>query len=105
MSRGYVLEEVATDKQPASPNAAQAVLPNNILVLSGCTVTPASVILLKRAAASLLPRLLPSPAAPHIGMDPGHPTLQLSPGTVLLGYRQARMAHLHPESPLGGCVL
>jgi hypothetical protein len=78
-----MLEEVATDKRPTSSNAAQAVLPNNILVLSGCTVTPASVILLKRAAASLLPCLLPSPAAPPIGMDPGHPTL--SPDTVLLG--------------------
>lgn len=85
MSRGHVLEEVAMDKRPASPGPAQAVLLNNILVLSGCTVTPASVILLKRAAASLLPRLLPSPAAPPVDTDPGHPTLQLSLDTVLLG--------------------
>lgn len=59
MSWGHMLEEVATDKRPASSDAAQAVLPNNILVLSGCSVTPASVILLKKAAASLLPCPLP----------------------------------------------
>ena len=55
----------------------------SVKLLASVLELPASVILLKRAAASLLPCLLPSPAAPPIGMDPGHPTL--SPDTVLLG--------------------
>lgn len=93
--QSHGLEEVAMDERPASPDAAQAVLPNNILVLSGCTVTPASVILLKRAAASLLSCLMPSPAAPPIG----HPTPHPSPGTVLLGLRQARMTPSTPGEP------
>lgn len=59
-------EEVAMDVALPALDSTRAVLPNNILVLSDDTPTPASVILLKRAAASLLTacRAQASPAQP-----------------------------------------